>query len=155
MLSALDVEVLYVSQLETNKSVVLRLLEVFLSCGDPVVADEVLALEFRDNNPSNPGLTGRDNLKRSVRDWCLAFPDTQTIVDDLVAEAYVVAARWTSRATHRGTFLGIPATGARVTVTGSGLFRLVNGRIIESWDHFDALGLVHQLGGSIAPGSLR
>jgi steroid delta-isomerase-like uncharacterized protein len=140
-----------VSQIDTNKSVVRRLLEVFLSCGDPVVADQVLAVEFSDNNPSNPGLSGPDNLKRSVKDWCLAFPDTRTIVDDLVAEGDVVAARWTSTATHHGTFLGIPATGVRVTVTGSGLFRLVNGRIVESWDHFDALGLVHQLGGSIAP----
>jgi steroid delta-isomerase-like uncharacterized protein len=150
--TVLDLEVPFVSELETNKSVVRRLLEVFLSCGDPVVAEQVLALEFTDNNPSNPGLTGRENLKRSAKDWCRAFPDTQTIVDDLVAEADVVAARWTSTATHRGTFLGIPATGVRVTVTGSGLFRLVNGRIVESWDHFDALGLVHQLGGSIAPG---
>jgi steroid delta-isomerase-like uncharacterized protein len=139
------------SQIETNKSVVRRLVEVFLSCGDPGVADQVLAPGFSDHNPSNPGLTGPDNLKRSVKDWCLAFPDTTTIVDDLVAEADVVAARWTSTATHRGTFLGIPATGVRVTVTGSGLFRLANGRIVESWDHFDALGLVQQLGGRIVP----
>jgi hypothetical protein len=60
--------------------------------------------------------TGPDNLKRSVMDWCLAFPDTRTIIDELAEEADVAAARWTSTATPRGTFLGIPATG----VTGSG-----------------------------------
>jgi steroid delta-isomerase-like uncharacterized protein len=144
----------HMSQIDTNKSVVRRLLEVFLSCGDPALADQVLAPEFTDHNPSNPGLSGRDNLKRSVSDWCVAFPDTHTIVDDLIAEVDV-AARWTSTATHRGAFLGIPATGIRVTVTGTGLFRLVDGRIVESRDHFDALGLVLQLGGTVAPGSIR
>jgi steroid delta-isomerase-like uncharacterized protein len=143
------------SQIDANKSVVRKLLEVFLSCGDPAVADEVLTPEFTDHNPSNVGLAGPDNLKRSVGDWCRAFPDTRTVVDDLVAEADVVGARWTSTATHRGTFLGIPATGARVVVTGSGLFRLVDGKIVESWDHFDALGLVHQLGGRVEPGPVN
>jgi predicted ester cyclase len=95
------------SQMDTNKSVVRRLLEGFLSCGDPALVDQVLAPEFTDHSPSNPGLSGRDNLKRSVSDWCVAFPDTHTIVDDLIAEADVVAARWTSTATHRGPFLGI------------------------------------------------
>ena len=139
------------NQVDANRTAVRRLLEEFLSCGDPTVADEVLAPEFVDHNPSNPGLPGRDNLKRSVAEWCRAFPDTRTVVDDLIAEADRVAARWTSTATHRGMFLGIPATGVHVSVTGSGLFRLVGGRIVESWDHFDALGLVRQLGGVVGP----
>ncbi len=142
-------------QLDANRSAVRRLIEDFLSCGDPSVADEVLAPDFVDNNPSNPDLSGAENLKRSARDWCRAFPDTRTVVDDLVAEADRVAARWTSTATHRGAFLGIPPTGMRVTVTGSGLFRLVDGRIVESWDHFDALGLLQQLGGVVVPNSSR
>jgi steroid delta-isomerase-like uncharacterized protein len=143
------------SQMESSKAVVRRLLEDFLSCGDPGVADEVLAPDFTDHNPSNVGLTGSDNLKESVRSWCLAFPDTRTIVDDLIAESDVVAARWTSTATHRGAFLGIPATGRQVTVTGSGLFRLADNRIVESWDHFDALGLLQQLDGSVMPTGAR
>ena len=103
------------NQVDANRSAVRRLLEEFLSCGDPSVADEVLAPEFVDHNPSNPGLSGPDNIKRSVADWCRAFPDTRTVVDDLIAEADRVAACWTSTATHRGTFLGIPATGVRVS----------------------------------------
>jgi predicted ester cyclase len=51
--------------------------------------------------------------------------------------------------------MGIPATGARVTVTASGLFRLSGGRIVESWDHFDALGLLRQLGAEVHAGAAR
>lgn len=136
-------------QTQINKMAVRRFLEEFLSCGDLSVADQVLAPDFRDHNPSNPKLSGSENVKRSVRDWCAAFPDTRTVADDLIAEADRVAARWTSTATHGGEFLGIPATGRRVIVTGSGLFRLADGRIVESWDHFDALGLLQQLGVSL------
>ena len=142
-------------QLHANKAAVRRFLEEFLSCGDPSVADQVLAPDFVDHNPSNPDLVGRENVKRSARDWCAAFPDTRTVVDDLIAESDRVAARWTSTATHRGAFVGIPATGARVTVTGSGLFRLTDGRIVESWDHFDALGLLRQLGATVEAGATR
>ncbi len=133
-------------QLEANKSAVRRLLEDFLSCGDPAVADEVLAPEFVDHNPSNPGLPGRDNLKRSVAEWCRAFPDTRTVVDDLIAEADRVAARWTSTATHRGAFLGIPATGRSIRVAGMSLDRIEDGQVAEGFDGWDALGLRQQLG---------
>src|SRR5918912_2968438 len=142
-------------QSQINKMAVRRFLEEFLSCGDPSVADQVLAPDFVDHNPSNPDLSGRENVKRSARDLCAAFPDTRTVVDDLIAEADRVAARWTSTATHRGEFLGLQATGARVTVTASGLFRLSGGRIVESWDHFDALSLLHQLGAQVRPGAAR
>ena len=142
-------------EIQANKIAVRRFLEEFLSCGDPAVADQVLAPDFVDHNPSNPELSGRENVKRSVRDWCAAFPDTHTVVDDLIAEADRVAARWTSTATQRGAFMGIPATGARVTVTASGLFRLSGGRIVESWDHFDALGLLQQLGATVSAGTAR
>src|SRR5262249_50744578 len=120
------------------------------SCGDPLLADQVHAPDCTDHNASNPHLTGREKVKRSVRDWCAAFPNTRTIVDDLVAESDRVAARWTSAATRRGEFMSIPASGAEVVVTGSGLFRLVQGRIVESWDHFDALGLPRQLGARVS-----
>jgi steroid delta-isomerase-like uncharacterized protein len=133
-------------QMEANKAVVRRFLEEFLSCGDPSVADQLLAPDFADHNPSNPNLSGRENVKRSAHNWCAAFPDTRTVVDDVIAESDRVAARWTSTATHLGEFMGVSASGQRVTVTGSGLFRLAQGRIVESWDHFDALGLLQQLG---------
>jgi predicted SnoaL-like aldol condensation-catalyzing enzyme len=73
-------------QVQANRGVVRRFLEEFLSCGDPSLADQVLAPEFVDHKPSTPGLPGRENVKRSVGDWCAAFPDTRTAVDDLVAD---------------------------------------------------------------------
>ena len=93
---------------DRNKAVVRRLIEEFLITGDPDVADEVLASDYVDRTPSNPGLTGLENLKRFVNEWLSAFPDTRNVIDDILAEGDRVAVRWTVSATHRGRFRSIP-----------------------------------------------
>ncbi len=55
--------------------------------------------------------------------------------------------RWSSRGTHRGEFRGIAPTGNEVRLTGIGIFRFSEGgKVVESWDNFDQLGMLQQLG---------
>jgi len=55
--------------------------------------------------------------------------------------------RWTLRVTHTGEFREIPATGKRITITGIGIFRFSDdGKVVESWDSLDQLGMLPQLG---------
>lgn len=136
---------------EANKTLVLCAVEGFLNSGEPALADELFSPDYRDNNPSNPEMDGLENIKRSVADWHRAFPDTANEVEGIIAEDDLVAARWVTRGTHRGEFLGIPASGYPIEVTSSGLFRIEDGRISESWDHFDALGFLRQLGATLRP----
>ena len=141
--------------MEENKTIVRRAIEGFLNSGDPALADELFAPDYADNNPSNPEMGGLENIKRSVADWHRAFPDTVNEVREILAEGDLVAARWVTRGTHRGEFMGIPSTGNRIEVTSSGIFRIEDGKIAESWDHFDALGMVRQLGATVSPGGAR
>jgi predicted ester cyclase len=48
--------------------------------------------------------------------------------------------------------MGIPATGKLVTVTGTDIFRIAGGKIVELWQHWDQLGLLQQLGVIPTPG---
>jgi steroid delta-isomerase-like uncharacterized protein len=75
-----------------------------------------------------------------------AFPDMYITIHATVEQGENVVARWTATMTHRGEFLGIAATGRRVTVTGTTMMRIVNGKIVEAWDNWDQLGLLVQLG---------
>jgi steroid delta-isomerase-like uncharacterized protein len=134
-----------------NKDLVRRVIEEFLNSADPALADELFHPDFVDHNPSNPEMSGLENVKRSVTDWHRAFPDTVNAVGDLLAEGDRVAARWVTRGTHRGEFLGIPATDNRIEVTSSGIFRVEGGKVAESWDHFDALGMLAQLSATPVP----
>jgi steroid delta-isomerase-like uncharacterized protein len=75
-----------------------------------------------------------------------AFPDLKRPVDDLVAEADRVVARWRSVGTHEGDFQGIPPTGKHIETSGITIFRVADGKIVEEWSESDMLGMLQQLG---------
>jgi predicted ester cyclase len=75
-----------------------------------------------------------------------AFPDFHTTVEDQIAEGDRVVTRWRMNGTHGGEFRGIAPTGAELEVTGIGIFRFSEGKVVESWDNFDQLGMMQQLG---------
>ena len=126
---------------DSNKAVVRRFIEGFLNSGSADVADEVLAADYTDHTPSTPGLAGRENVKRFVNEWLAAFPDSRSVVKDMVAEGDKVAARWTTIATHQGQFRGVSPTGKQLEVEAIGIFRIAKGRIVESWDKYDTPSL--------------
>lgn len=81
-----------------------------------------------------------------AKGWRSAFPDLTMNVDLMVAEGDLVAVRWTARGTNTGTGNGIPATGRKVEVSGTAIFRFENGKIAEEWTAANTIGLLRQLG---------
>jgi predicted ester cyclase len=74
------------------------------------------------------------------------FPDVISTIEDLIAEGDKVVARWRSRATHRGEYMGIAPSGKEVEFTGISIYRIEEGKIAESWTVEDQLGLMAQIG---------
>lgn len=104
------------------------------------------APDYVGHDPDRPNLEGPDEVAASVRAFHAAFPDFSISVDDLLADGDEVVWRYTMGGTHSGPFLGVEATGRRVTTTGITIFRLADGMLREGWINFDALGLLRQLG---------
>ena len=72
-------------------------------------------------------------------------------IDDMVAgERGIVVTRWTGTGTHTDEVMGIGPTGKRVTVSGVWIHRIAGGKIVESWNLWDAMGMVRQLGAAPA-----
>jgi predicted ester cyclase len=90
--------------------------------------------------------------RQEAADFRRGFPDVVSIIEDLIAEGDMVAARWSSRATHLGEYLGVPPTGNQVEFTGISVYRIEGGRIAESWTVEDELGLMRQIGAVPEPG---
>lgn len=82
---------------------------------------------------------------RSSCGWRQAF-DFSFRVDDQIAQEDRVCTRWTWTARHKGDYLGIPATGENVTMTGMTWQRFRDGMICEGWWQYDRVGLMEQLG---------
>ena len=89
---------------------------------------------------------GASSHRQALETLFSAFPDVQITLEDLIAEDDKVVLSWTARATHRGEFMGTPATNKQVTVAGIDIYRYAGGKRAETWRQWDTLGLMRQLG---------
>jgi steroid delta-isomerase-like uncharacterized protein len=140
---------------EDNKALSRRSFEEVWNQGNLAAIDNLY-----DANQVSHGLgvevpAGTAGLKQFVAMYRIAYPDTHFTIEDQIAEGDQVATRWTATGTHRGELFGIAPTGKRVTVTGMALSRIANGKIVETWNNFDALGQLQQLGAVPMPGQPR
>ncbi len=74
-----------------------------------------------------------------------SFPDQHITIEKELAVGDRVAAQVSWTATHQGAFLGIPPTGKKILVAGTGIFRVADGKIAEEWMQEDFLGIYQQL----------
>jgi steroid delta-isomerase-like uncharacterized protein len=81
-----------------------------------------------------------------IRLYHLAFPDLWVEVQDQIAENDRVVTRLRMQGTQKGPLLGIGASGKKVDITGIRVDRLSEGKIAESWFHWDSLGMLMQIG---------
>jgi len=132
---------------EVNKSVVRRLFEDVWNKGSMPVADELFAPTYAHHDSSTPDVgRGPESEKKRATLYRTAFPDVRFTIEDLIAEGETVTARWSCRGTHKGDLNGIAATGKQFSITGVSNARFTNGKMVEGWVNWDALGLMQQLG---------
>jgi predicted ester cyclase len=75
-----------------------------------------------------------------------AFPDLHFSIEEQIADGDKVLTRFEWTGTHRGEFIGIPATGRSAKVWGMVIDRLEDSRIKDTRIIMDMLGLMMQLG---------
>jgi steroid delta-isomerase-like uncharacterized protein len=99
------------------------------------------------NHSAPPELpSGREGLKAYAGMLASAFSDRDSRIEDLVAEGDRVVTRWSTKSKHSGEFLGVPATGKQVAISGINIDRIAGGMVVETWGEFDLMGLMQQLG---------
>ena len=117
--------------------------------------DELYAPEYvnhQHHDPDDPrDIHGAEAMKRFARKFREAFPDFHDSVDIQIAEGDMVATRFTSTGTHRGTFMGVEPTNRELTWTGITIDRIAEGKIVESWANWDMMGMMQQLNAVSAP----
>ncbi|MDX1613337.1 MAG: ester cyclase [Candidatus Promineifilaceae bacterium] len=134
-----------------NKELVRHVLKELFENQNLTVVNEHYARDFVGHNspPSIP--PNREGVKQFVQARASAFSDSRFVIEDQFAEKDRVATRISSRHIHTGEFLGVPATGKEVVITGIMIHRVENGKITDEWTESDMLGLLKQLGAMEAP----
>ncbi len=129
-----------------NKALNRRFVEEVINQGNIEAIDELIDPGVVDHAVPAGFPTGREGAKQFFAMMRSAFPDLHLTIEDMIAEGDKVVMRSTWSGTHQGEFMGIPATGRRVTVSAIDISRVADGRIVEHWEQSDALGLMQQLG---------
>jgi steroid delta-isomerase-like uncharacterized protein len=132
---------------ERNKSLVRREFEEMFSRGGNLdTAAELYAPEYVLHEPAFGEVRGVEAARRFAATYRRAFPDLQTTIEDQVAEGDRVVSRFSASGTHKGETGDFgPATGNHVELTGITIDRFTDGKIVEEWTNFDALGLLQQI----------
>ncbi|MCD6289869.1 MAG: ester cyclase [Anaerolineae bacterium] len=128
-----------------NKAIERRIFEEIWNQGKTDVIDEILAPDYVIHDPTGD-YTGPEGYRQFFASLHDAFPDVHFTLDDQIAEGEWVATRWTSVGTHTSPLMGIPPTGKQTTAVGITISRIVDGKVVEEWNHWDLLGLLQQLG---------
>ena len=137
---------------QENIAVLGRFIEEVINQGNLAAADEIVEESFVELDPLPGQRQGREGLKEIIAMMRAAFPDIHWVADETIASGEKVVTRFTWTGTHRGPFLGIPATGKHVTVKGVVIDRLSAGKMADSRILMDSLGMMQQLGVVPSPG---
>jgi steroid delta-isomerase-like uncharacterized protein len=140
--------------LEENKRLAREAIKIWTT-GDLDAADALYASDYvnhQHHDPQDPrDLHGVQAMKTFIKGFRQAFPDFRDSIDIQLAEADMVATRFTSMGTHRGAFMGLEPTNRELSRTGISIDRISEGKIVESWANWDMMGMMQQLDAVSAP----
>jgi steroid delta-isomerase-like uncharacterized protein len=135
--------------LPENKALVLRFVEEVQCEHNLAALDDLLSPDFVDHS----GLSNPPTLEGSHQFFAMmfsAFPDMHFTIRQQIAEGEKVLTHKTFHGTHRGPFMGIPATGKEVSFDVMDILTVHDGKITEHWTVSDMVTLLQQLG--VMPG---
>jgi steroid delta-isomerase-like uncharacterized protein len=130
---------------EQQKMIIQHWVEEAWNNGNLAVADEVYSADYFLHDPARP-IQGTEALKHFVSTFQTGYPDLHVTVEDMISQGDKLVWRYTVRGTHKGEFMGIAPTGKPITLTGILISRFVDGKVVEDWNNYDALGMLQQLG---------
>jgi steroid delta-isomerase-like uncharacterized protein len=137
-----------------NKMIARRIFEEMETQGNLNAADEVFSSDFVAHMPMGD-MHGPASIKQFIISLQTGFPDLHSTVEDQVAEDDRVMTRFRASGTHQGEFMGVPASGNQMDISGIIVSRFANGKIVEQWGIPDLLSLMQQIGAIPTPEQSR
>src|ERR1700736_431670 len=130
---------------ETNKAITARFTEEFKNQHIVDSMDQIFSPQASLHLPAGGPAVGPDGQKANGRAIFAAFPDVHVTIELVAAEGNFVAERHTARGTHKGEFMGVPATGKKIYLTENHFYRVEDGLIQEMWSEWSHQILMDQL----------
>lgn len=134
-----------------QEAVVRRAYEEMYNARKNELAEELFAPDHVFHDPQVHVGTGPRGMVEAVSTYQEAVQGHWEI-EEMFSAGDQVAVRWTGTGRHVGEINGIPPTGHDIRVDAIAVHRVVDDRIAETWEVWDTLGFLQQLGAVPTPG---
>ncbi|UNM98226.1 ester cyclase [Rhodococcus opacus] len=109
------------------------------------IAEELFSSDHEMHDPQVPGGPGPAGMAAAISAYQNGV-DGHWTVEEMFSAGDRVVVRWTGTGTHVGEMNGIPPTGNKIRVDAISIHRLADGKIAETWQVWDTLAFLQQLG---------
>ncbi|MFC0454587.1 ester cyclase [Rhodococcus jostii] len=109
------------------------------------IAAELFSSDHEMHDPQVPGGPGPAGMAAAIAAYQDGV-DGHWNIEEMFSAGDRVVVRWTGTGTHVGEMNGIPPTGNTIRVDAISIHRLADGKIAETWQVWDTLGFLQQLG---------
>ncbi|TQC45233.1 ester cyclase [Rhodococcus sp. WS4] len=109
------------------------------------IAAELFSSDHEMHDPQVPGGPGPAGMAAAISAYQDGV-DGHWNIEEMFSAGDRVVVRWTGTGTHVGEMNGIPPTGNTIRVDAISIHRLADGKIAETWQVWDTLGFLQQLG---------
>lgn len=109
------------------------------------LAPELFTADHKMHDPQVPTADGPKGMAETVKVYQDGV-EGHWQIEEMFSAGDKVAVRWTGSGTHVAEVNGIPPTGKKVRVDAITIHRMAGGKIAETWEVWDTLGFLQQLG---------
>ena len=135
---------------QDQKTVIRRVFDEVWNKSDFSLLDQVYGPDYVAHVAGAPrDIEGPEQFKQFVALHSVLTSDLSFSVDDQIAEGDSVATRWTATTTPTSGLVSVPPDAQEIRVTGISIHRFADGKVVESWDNWDALTLYQALGADV------
>lgn len=136
---------------EEARTLLYNLLEV-MKGSNMALIEEIMDPECVLRYPILPEpIVGIEAFKVMVKNNAITFTDFKGTFEELIVKGDRIWSRYTMSATNTGPLGDIPATGKKFHITGIGITRVKNEKILEDQTFWNVLDLYQQLGFTLTP----
>src|SRR3954451_2593826 len=128
-----------------DEAVVRRFYEQMCNERKNELAPELFTTSHKLHDPQVPGPDGPDGMAAVISTYQTGV-NGHWQIEELFSAGDRVVARWTGSGEHVAEVNGIPATGKAIRVDAISIHRVESGKIAETWEVWDTLGFLQQIG---------
>ena len=128
-----------------NEAVVRRFYEQMNNERKNDLAEELFTEDHVMHDPQVPAGVGPQGMVDVVSVYQTGV-EGHWAIEELFSAGDKVIVRWTGSGTHVGEVNGIPPTGKKLAIDAISIHQLRGGKIAETWEVWDTLGFLQQIG---------